>query len=366
MYRHLKDRSYYEQLYDCHTVEIGRRGRYHYHEFYSELEQKLKERDPPDEISRPGNAILVNAFYMQILGYELLKRYEEREQKITAWMERDRQLDERLHDTNLKHNPPCQHCGQLKLKLYDKMLMSRDTSDIHELVLIFLKCSNCHRISLYWEDGAPYHSAADTDETPAVSSDTPEPPKTTGDINNIHDTYFWNVDPETDPDYAKDRYKFCLYDESELKRLRDTREGIARFAELGRHFAEKDKEKSIDRALKQIKQLTVSELIKTLTPVIEAQRYSNVAFSTPQPGRYLTVEFSCLETDPERQEYQGVRDLKRLINDQLALTNWRLMSTGISYRLGFLSGRLKAIESQDELRALAEKLLKSNKKQPLG
>ena len=41
--------------------------------------------------------------------------------------------------------------------------------------------------------------------------------------------------------------------------------------------------------------------------------------------------------------------LKKLIKEALADTNWRLMSDGIHYRLGYLSGNLKAYEQEEDL-----------------
>lgn len=76
------------------------------------------------------------------------------------------------------------------------------------------------------------------------------------------------------------------------------------------------------------------------------------------------MEFSCLDSKPERKEYQSCRTLKRLIDKELLLTNWQLMSDGLQYRLGVLSGRLKAVENPDDIRKLAEKLIKTGKIKP--
>ena len=101
--------------------------------------------------------------------------------------------------------------------------------------------------------------------------------------------------------------------------------------------------------------------MNTLTPAVEAKHYSKINFSAPQTGRNLTIEFSCIDTQPNRQAYQSTRDLKRAIDKELLTTNWQLMSDGVHYRLGVLSGRLKAIENSDEIKKLAEKLLQSGK-----
>jgi len=53
-----------------------------------------------------------------------------------------------------------------------------------------------------------------------------------------------------------------------------------------------------------------------------------------------------------------------LTKKTLADTNWRLMSDGASYKLGFLSGRLKGVEGEDDLKKLAESNLKKRNKLP--
>ncbi|MDD4111034.1 MAG: hypothetical protein PHS54_05770, partial [Clostridia bacterium] len=51
----------------------------------------------------------------------------------------------------------------------------------------------------------------------------------------------------------------------------------------------------------------------------------------------------------------SIFDLKKLLNNSLKKTNWRLMSDGVNYRLGFLSGRLKGYEGEEDILKLAGK-----------
>lgn len=363
MYTYLQEREYYENLYDRMTVAYARRSQYYYDDLTAQLAKKVRQLDPSDDLSSPGNALVMNVAYMELCGDELLSRYEQREPTIEEWMERDRARDQRIANTKLKHEPPCQHCGQLGMKCNYKTLMRRDENE--ELVLLFFRCDSCHKSSCYWEDGAPYEIKVRDDPEDFEEIDNPNPPKKKSskkpDIKDINDPYFWNIDPEHDPDYAKERYKFCFHDEQWLKRLRNMRDGLEKISKLGRYLAEEEQQKDIIRAVEQIKKFSVAELMNTLTSAIQAKHYAKVSFSAPQIGRNLTVEFNCIDTQPVRQAYQSTRDLKRAIDKELLLTNWRLVSDGIHYRLGALSGRLKAIENPDEIKKLAEKLLQSGK-----
>jgi hypothetical protein len=49
-------------------------------------------------------------------------------------------------------------------------------------------------------------------------------------------------------------------------------------------------------------------------------------------------------------EYDSKTQLKKLINGALEETNWRLMSDGISYRVGYLNGKLRCYENDDDMR----------------
>lgn len=120
MYTHLKDRQYYEDIYDRHAVEWARRDIVYYDNFHDELKRNL----PKDEkLDKPGNAYVLNLFYMQVVGNDLLCRYEERENSITEWTARDRAKDEQLAMARLTSEPTCRHCGEQGLRLTDKMLI---------------------------------------------------------------------------------------------------------------------------------------------------------------------------------------------------------------------------------------------------
>jgi hypothetical protein len=72
-------------------------------------------------------------------------------------------------------------------------------------------------------------------------------------------------------------------------------------------------------------------------------------------SKIITIEFSVQDQQVDRKEYNSIHDLQKLLNDNLKGTNWRLMSDGISYRLGLLKGKLKGVEGQENLRELITK-----------
>ena len=140
MYLHLKELRYYENLYDRHTVEGARRGIKYYDDFLQEMKDKLPKGET---IERPGNALILNLFYLQTVGDELLDRYENRDARIAEWVVRDEAKDEQLSSARLHEEPVCQHCGKEGLRIIDKSLLHRNPDgnyDDPESVLFTLRC----------------------------------------------------------------------------------------------------------------------------------------------------------------------------------------------------------------------------------
>ena len=373
MYTHLKDRQYYENIYDRHTVEDARRGMVHYEKFYGDFENKIPK---DDKIDQPGNAAVLNLFYMQVVGNELLRRYENREQHITDWMARDEAKDKRIADARLSEEPYCQHCGKQGLRIIDKSLMNRQEHpkyDDPEEVLFMLRCPHCEKNSAFWEDGTAWEVKPEL--CPKCGTEVTH--KTRKTAQAIVFTYtcpacqhsykekldFRKKKKEApDPNYDKDRVHYCLLDKAFRERLFEVRRNFEQMAEFGREFKEREDNKHIYDAIKEIKKPKIAELSAMLAPVLEKAGYIEFSLDKPEIGRYVIVGFSCLDNQSARGDRESEKTLKKTVERVLEDTNWRLMSDGISYRLGYLSGRLRAYEGEEELKSLVEKSALKRKK----
>jgi hypothetical protein len=126
-------------------------------------------------------------------------------------------------------------------------------------------------------------------------------------------------------------------------------------AQLGKEMQEKRDNKYIYDAVKEIKKPKIAELIPLLSEPLEKEGYIEFHLDKPEMGRDVYVGFSCLDSKSDRKDYDSRKTLKKLVDSALEDTNWRLMSEGISYRLGYLNGRVKAYESEEGLKKLAMK-----------
>jgi hypothetical protein len=372
-YTHLKESQYYEDIYDRHTVEDGRRGMVHYDKFCIDFERKLPKND---KLDRPGNAILINVFYMQTVGNELLHRYEKRDEQINDWIQRDEAKDDQIADARLSEEPICHHCGNQGLRITDKSLMRRGehyNPDEPEEVLFMLDCPHCNKNSAYWEDGTAWK---------------PKPtlcPKCNAEMNHkttktkkafifiytcqsCGHVYRDRMDlaekeEPPDPDYDKDRAYFCLHDKEFRERLFSIRRDLEGLVQLGKEIKEKEDNKHIYDAIKEVKKPKIAELTPLLAPALEKAGYSEFSMDKPEVGRDVYVGFSCLDSKPDREDYDSRKTLKKLVDKALIDTNWRLMSDGISYRLGYLNGRIRAYEQEEEIKKLVMQTRKLEPKQ---
>lgn len=115
-----------------------------------------------------------------------------------------------------------------------------------------------------------------------------------------------------------------------------------------------------------MKKLTIVEFEKLISGAIEKEKYIKLMLEKPEIDRFVIVPFTAQDADSSRKENASVCKLNRVIKKTLEGTNWRLMSEGVHYRLGYLSGRLKGYEQEEDLLQLvkdAKKIIPSDSKQ---
>jgi hypothetical protein len=126
-------------------------------------------------------------------------------------------------------------------------------------------------------------------------------------------------------------------------------------AQLGKEFKEREDNKHIYDAIKEMKKPKIAELQTLLSPALEKAGYIEFGLDKPEIGKDVFVGFSCLDGKSDRADYDSRKMLEKLVKKTLEDTNWRLMSDGVSYRLGYLNGRLRAYEREEDLKTLVMK-----------
>ncbi len=114
-----------------------------------------------------------------------------------------------------------------------------------------------------------------------------------------------------------------------------------------------EKRELYDKA-KQLKKLTIVELEKLLAPALEHSNFIKLTLKEPQISKDFVLPFIVYDSKPDRTDAVSCSDLKKIITDTLSGTNWKLMSDGVTYRMGMLEGRLRGYEREEDLIKLVE------------
>ena len=129
---------------------------------------------------------------------------------------------------------------------------------------------------------------------------------------------------------------------------------IEKMGKLVDSWKEKEENKGLYEAVGNIKKLTISELQKLLDPILEKAGYCKLEFEKPELQKDVILGFGLQDSKSGRSEWDSIHELQKLFKKALEGTNWRLMSDGVRYRLGFLQGRLKGVEAEEDLKKLVE------------
>ena len=364
MRQHLKDRKYYEDFYDRQTIAIGWREGGILLEarelFYAKFGVKSAEEKNVLEFWWD------RIFWWLVELPFLLPRWEERDSGINVLMAEDKQLDERLALARPIFEPRCTHCGKQGLRLVYKDLFYKDYPN--RSVLFMFDCISCKKRSAYWEDGTEMVS----EPKPCPKCSSPLESTTTSTKRFITTTTLCckcdykeveKIDmtkprtEEVDPNFERDKKLFCLTEERArtMQQYRIKWEDAMRMKD---DEMKREADKDLYEMVAKVEQLKIPQLMERMRASIEKAGYIELSFDKPELGRYVTLGFSCMDGDSNREDVKSRKALKKAVNTALDNTNWRLMSEGISYRLGYLSGRIRAYEDEKDL----IELLKSNPK----
>lgn len=342
VYKHLKERSYYEDLYDRITVDACRRS------------EKAFEKAFEKRFTR-GKKKYVFTLANPFIHFEKGEYYLKREDTIREWMERDRKLDEKIEKA-IAPVSKCQFCGD-ELELFDKS--TEYGEEKQDQVVFNYRCVRCKYGRKIWEDG----TTKDTIpwECPKCGSKMNHNSKRKGDIIHTKDDCphcgYEDSDsfslahkepekpnPEKEKQFYLDKKKYCM-PPAEGEEYRRSKERMSELSEMMKGI---DKRKEQDDVLKKIRKLTIVQVEKDLINTLKSGGFEHLHFEPPNTHQGVMVSFS-VQDKRIRQEYDSKKAAKKIITTTLGDTNWRLMSEGLDCRLGILTGRLRGYELEEDL-----------------
>lgn len=341
-YKHLQPEQYYIDLHDRITVDLLRRSE-------SAPFKKPKGDFSEEEVTRTVNA--VNGMY---LYFQKGDRYLKKKDDIAKWMERDREKDKRVELAEPFNGIMCPKCKK-EMELVSKDLI--ETTSINSVLFLY-DCKSCDNRRAFYENGEEYESKPD--KCPKCDTDMIKShKKTKSAITTLStcpkckhiDKYVYDLtekEKEIDLNFEADRKRFCLSEEEGQEYIRAL-ENMDRFKKVMDDIEERHKNKEVYDKVAKLKKLPIGEIKRIMIEVLEKDGYGDLQFDKPEMGRFVAVPFTAQDNKLERSEYDSRHKLKKLIETILADTNWRLMSDGISYRMGYVSGKIRGYEGEEEL-----------------
>ncbi len=345
MKQYRKSDQYYIDQYDRHTIEKLKELAALYHQANEQFNFNPKDRD-----SKKIN--------LDSMKYKLrflntgAERAGDKENTITNWKLSDERKDCLISTNPIPTNIKCNICAELmEFELHSFI-------DPDEKLIFFFFCINGHlpKKAIYADGSEHYISIRSCGYCGGKFVSKSKKTKYNLTITDTCE----RCDKVQVSEYDLTLEKILPIDEEERKNyctdfigsrtLRQDLEAIISFGE----FMEKQNAE-IKYNYDHVQQLNIAQMETLLSERIEKSGYIKISFEKPKTGRYLTVEISA--QDPtDRDEKNSLKTFKKTIETTLLTTNWRLMSAGITYTLGFISGQLKGYSSEEDIIKIGQEI----------
>lgn len=311
------------------------------------------------ELAKATNWI-TNQYLFQIIA----QRHRRKKETIETWMQEASLKQDAYDMTEPPKDIKCPDCST-SMNVEMKQLEPSDTP----LRMMFLfECPSCKKRRWVYEDGQerPPH--------PTLCRQCKKE-ATVSVVKKGQDKLIWKIicqscefsESRTD-DFAKDRIEREQRETEEKKLLELYREVYCSERAGNEALAYVDALPVAEEVYKEqlkkydsqaythvanLKKLTIIELERVLISFFQKERYINLVLHQPEIGQHVIVGFTIQDDDPTHRSPSSVQDLKKKLNNTLETTNWRVMTEGLSNRLGYVTGRLKGYEREEDFFEIA-------------
>ncbi|OGI06388.1 MAG: hypothetical protein A3F80_01080 [Candidatus Melainabacteria bacterium RIFCSPLOWO2_12_FULL_35_11] len=347
--KNLKDEQYYVDLYDCHTMEECCRLilKFSGTVLTEEIQSKYSVEAQIDQLQKIIG-ITLNCFCGE--------RYIDKAKTIQEWMDRDRSLGEFLESAQPPKGVLCIKCNS-PMDCTDKHLYGVND----EKVLFFFSCNKCCKNRAFFDNGEEFKTIYQCPKCGEKAKTTHSRKKNTitTKYKCLHckftETGVLDLDDKTkeideiiNEHFAADKKRFCLSKEEGEKYI-NGKDSLIRATDRFKELKEREKQKDLYDAVANVKKLNVTDLENHLTKALEKENFKKFELLKPDIGRIVVIGFTLQDTSTGIHEHTRRMTLKKTIDKALMETNWKLVEDSISYKLGFLSGRIRGFELEDDL-----------------
>lgn len=359
---YLKDEEYYLDLYDLHTIEECL-------DHCRLIKNKIsKDKDAHfAKYSQEEFDSEVRKFLGMVLYTVKGERFLQKKETLEKWMTKDRRMQDMYDNTPPPSNIRCAVCGSETRMTFKNL---HDSYESTARMTFMFECIKCKKCKALYEDGTEWKH--EPSKCPKCGYLLKDDLKIKGDITtftsvckkcgyknkDVSDHKKWREEQEAKEKRDKEilkkfRDEFCLSDKDGQEYF-EYKEAMEVATVVKEEEIQKYDNSYYPKSLK-LRKLSVVELEKLLSGKLNSKNYIKLTLEKPEMGQFVVVPFTVQDSDSTRKEIYSSRELEKLIKKTLEETNWRLMSGGVNYRLGYLSGRLKGVEGEENMFQLAGK-----------
>ena len=358
MMQYIQPKQHYVDLYDLFTIKECL-------DWYWKLRKGMEQHRDQHKGKKPHEDFdhEVHKCCSYTVNFIKGEKYRKKNETIQKWMDRDEKTQKNYDNATPHAEVTCDKCGGKTTVIHKTM---HDSYEDNPKVSFMFECIECNKRQIFYSDGSKWdfkrdrcpdcntelktkYDKDDTDDISTVTDYCPDCEYKKVDVTDFKASCKKREKEKSHNEYLLKEYReeFCLNDKNGPNYV----SSLDRLIEFGKEMDER-KKKEADPAFKKakkLKKLKLNQLKELLTEKINNEKYVDLQFGKPDIGKYVIVDFTVNDSDDNRSEYDSEKQLKKLITKTLKSTNWRLMSDGINYRMGILSGRLKAFERDEDL-----------------
>ncbi len=348
-------KQFYVDLYDIRTINECLRMINFCKGVYvkGKTDANFQKIGTPGDLAKSTNYIS-NQLIFQIVG----RRYEGKAESIKKWMLEAQHKQDKFDQTN----PPVdQHCPDCDSSMTPGLKEFYDFEDFR--VMFLFTCDSCKKRLWIYEDGQIKPSTPTLCikcSCEAVVSATKESKdkvtwqtkcKSCGHIETKIDDFKKSRD-EREAEEKKDKLlldtycnEFCSDEKGQY--ALDYISALPVAKEVYNEEVKKYDNQAYQK-ITTLNKLSITDLEKLIKPVFDKQQFVNLVLGQPEIARHVIVSFTVQDVGNGRVQAEAITELKKSLRETLESTNWRLMSEGLNYRLGYVSGRLKGYEQEED------------------
>jgi len=362
--QYLKPEQHYIDRYDLSTIYKTLDIVDVYQKTYQEMVKDPRNTESPTQTRNHLNRMLYDHLF-----YYLTHRYEKKKGQISEWVEKDRRQQDMYDNTPAPEDIHCK-CGAVMQSGTFKDLRS-NSDDENLRMLFFFDCPNCKKRKAVYDNGEEWivkpkicpNCSKKINETITRKRDVLTiittckacgyTNKEVDDFNKRHAEWEIQHAKEEQKDKAlleKYRHLFCLTEEQGQAGLNE-REALEVAVVIQKEEQEKYDSQEYTQT-SQLKRLKFTDLEQRLIEPLTKAKFIKFTLDKPEDGPGFIVPFSVQDANSDRSGRTSEYELRQLIKELLKDTNWRLMTGHISYRLGYLSGRIRGYDSEEDLMQL--------------